>query len=293
MTYNDFNNKNKIATFIDLENVNKLDTIPFIFDYLEKNNFIPSPRKLIVSKINQEEKITKLIKDLCLELVVSFKRIKKGNSKRAKDSNKNNADFRYYIEVLETLYSQKDVNAFCIVTSDEDYTELILKLKSEGKYLIGVGNKEVTSEKYRALFHEFLFVDDLLVKEQNDNIPKKNESSQQIIKEDKIIENDKEETVESAQNTQNNQKKQSTKRNFKKAKEAANKKMISKFSIIAKEKINNLKPGRYNLSNITSEIKSENPKKFPVRISVELYEQLGYEVHIDNDDKSNAYIIIE
>ena len=189
-SYTKYKTKRKIATFIDSENVNKLEVIPELLKYLDHEGFIPSPKKIIVSKITQPEEYTRLIKEYCLELVVSYKRIKKGKAKKTKEVNHNNADFRYYIEVLDCFYKENDIDAFCIVTSDDDYTELILKLKNEGKFLIGVGNKDNTSPKFRALFDEFLLVEDLLVQNkvisQNEETTKAESTSMKINEEENV-----------------------------------------------------------------------------------------------------------
>ena len=84
-SYTKYKTKRKIATFIDSENVNKLEVIPELLKYLDHEGFIPSPKKIIVSKITQPEEYTRLIKEYCLELVVSYKRIKKGKAKKTKE----------------------------------------------------------------------------------------------------------------------------------------------------------------------------------------------------------------
>ena len=55
-SYTKYKTKRKIATFIDSENVNKLEVIPELLKYLDHEGFIPSPKKIIVSKITQPEK---------------------------------------------------------------------------------------------------------------------------------------------------------------------------------------------------------------------------------------------
>ena len=50
-SYTKYKTKRKIATFIDSENVNKLEVIPELLKYLDHEVFIPSPKKIIVSKI--------------------------------------------------------------------------------------------------------------------------------------------------------------------------------------------------------------------------------------------------
>ena len=65
-SYTKYKTKRKIATFIDSENVNKLEVIPELLKYLDHEGFIPSPKKIIVSKITQPEEYPRLIKEYCL-----------------------------------------------------------------------------------------------------------------------------------------------------------------------------------------------------------------------------------
>lgn len=319
-SYTKYKTKRKIATFIDSENVNKLEVIPELLKYLDHEGFIPSPKKIIVSKIIQPEEYTRLIKEYCLELVVSYKRIKKGKAKKIKEANHNNADFRYYIEVLDCFYKEKDIDAFCIVTSDDDYTELILKLKSEGKFLIGVGNKDNTSPKFRALFDEFLIVEDLLtpnkVTNQNEETTK-NESASTLVNEEEKENKENSLDVQISDSSLNKNSKKTSKKRVKsnktkvslnqkenklqdveetsqKEKQSVDKKaLMDEFLTLAKAYIDTLKPGKYNLSNVTSHIKKENPNRFKMRVTLEKYKSLGLEVLIDDEDRSNAYIIIK
>lgn len=318
-SYNNYRTKRKIATFIDSENVNKLEIIPELLKYLDHEGFIPSPKKIIVSKITQPEEYTRIIKEYCFEIVVSYKLLKKGKAKKVKEANHNNADFRYYIEVLDCFYKEKDIDAFCIVASDDDYTELILKLKSEGKFLIGVGFKENTSPKFRALFDEFFSVEDFLSQNKannqseettNDDIIDKKKLEEEEANNDAVI--DKQNTKESIEKDVKKSPKKSKK--IKKDKSSSNDKekenqtketnekenqkdvkkaLMDEFLDHAKKYISTLGPGKYNLSNITSIIKKTYPNRFNMRVSFNKYELIGFKVYIDDNDKSNAYIIKE
>ena len=153
---------NKTAVFIDYENVNLTDSYNPLFTRLIKEGYSPIIRKIICSTIPKKANFSDVIKDNLLDFIVSYKHLKKGTSKVVKEKNLNNADFRVYIEVLKVLYTNPEINTFVIATSDDDYTELICTLKSEGKFLIGVGNKSTTSTSYKDLFDKFYFIEDLL-----------------------------------------------------------------------------------------------------------------------------------
>lgn len=53
---------------------------------------------------------------------------------------KNASDIQLVIHGMELLYTQPDIDYFIIATSDGDFTPLVLKLKENGKKVIGFGN---------------------------------------------------------------------------------------------------------------------------------------------------------
>lgn len=54
---------------------------------------------------------------------------------------KNATDFRVIIDAMDILYS-KNVDAFCIMSSDSDYTGLAKRLKESNMFIIGAGEKK-------------------------------------------------------------------------------------------------------------------------------------------------------
>ena len=145
---------NELGVFIDGENVNQFEIISEIFKKLDSKNFHSKTRKIIFSNLSNVDisLLTETLKTNLLQIVVSYKRIVKNKKKdKAREQNKNNADFRFYIEVLDCLY-QDNPDGFVFATGDKDYTELVLELKKRGKYLIGFGNESRASDKYISLF---------------------------------------------------------------------------------------------------------------------------------------------
>jgi uncharacterized protein (TIGR00288 family) len=57
---------------------------------------------------------------------------------------KNAADMALLIEAMDILYT-KNVGTFCLVSSDCDFTPLVLRLRSDGKQVIGFGGKNAFS----------------------------------------------------------------------------------------------------------------------------------------------------
>lgn len=54
---------------------------------------------------------------------------------------KNSTDGALIIDAMRMLYEKK-VDGFCIVSSDGDYTGLAIELHEQGKFVLGIGNKE-------------------------------------------------------------------------------------------------------------------------------------------------------
>src|SRR5690554_8018905 len=65
---------------------------------------------------------------------------------------------------MDLLYSGK-VNAFCIVSSDSDFTKLIIRLKEDNMYLIGFGESK-TPEVLVNNYERFYYLDKILEENQ-------------------------------------------------------------------------------------------------------------------------------
>lgn len=71
---------------------------------------------------------------------------------------KNATDIAITIDAMDILYT-KQVDTFCIVTSDCDFTPLATRILSEGKSVIGFGEKKTPTVFVNAC-STFLFLDD-------------------------------------------------------------------------------------------------------------------------------------
>jgi uncharacterized protein (TIGR00288 family) len=61
-------------------------------------------------------------------------------------SNKKNAtDIRLAIDALELVFTRPEIGTFILLSGDSDFSSLVLKLKEYGKYVIGVGLRESSS----------------------------------------------------------------------------------------------------------------------------------------------------
>ncbi len=62
-------------------------------------------------------------------------------------SNKKNAtDIRMAIDGIELVFTRPEIGTYILLTGDSDFSSLVLKLKEYGKYVIGVGMQESSSD---------------------------------------------------------------------------------------------------------------------------------------------------
>ena len=83
---------------------------------------------------------------------------------------KNATDIALTIDAMDILYT-KSIDAFCIVSSDCDFTPLVTRIISEGKIVIGYGQRKAPSVFVNAC-SKFLYLDD--EKKQKIKGPKEN-----------------------------------------------------------------------------------------------------------------------
>ncbi len=74
-------------------------------------------------------------------------------------SQKNNADIQLVIDALEVAYKNDLIDSFCIVSGDSDYTPLVGRLKSMGKFVLGISRSEAASNIFINACNEFQFLE--------------------------------------------------------------------------------------------------------------------------------------
>ena len=74
-------------------------------------------------------------------------------------SQKNNADIQLVIDALSVAYTNELIDSFCIVSGDSDYTPLVGKLKSMGKFVLGISRSEAASNIFINACNEFQFLE--------------------------------------------------------------------------------------------------------------------------------------
>jgi uncharacterized protein (TIGR00288 family) len=88
---------------------------------------------------------------------------------------KNNLDIQLVIDALEVAYTNPLIDCFCIVSGDSDYTPLVGKLKSMGKFVLGISRSEVASNIFIKACNEFIFLETVTTGKR-DNLQKEDDS---------------------------------------------------------------------------------------------------------------------
>ena len=73
---------------------------------------------------------------------------------------------------MEVAYTNPLINSFCIVSGDSDYTPLVGKLKSMGKYVLGISRSEVASKVFINACNEFQFLESVATRRTGSIRPK-------------------------------------------------------------------------------------------------------------------------
>jgi uncharacterized LabA/DUF88 family protein len=73
---------------------------------------------------------------------------------------KNSTDSAMIIDAMDLLHSH-NVGGFCIVASDSDYTRLATRIREEGLFVIGVGEKK-TPEAFVNACNQFIYSENLI-----------------------------------------------------------------------------------------------------------------------------------
>ncbi len=74
-------------------------------------------------------------------------------------SQKNSMDIQLVIDALDVAYTNPLIDSFCIVSGDSDYVPLVGKLKSMGKFVLGISRSEAASSVFISACSEFQFLE--------------------------------------------------------------------------------------------------------------------------------------
>ena len=74
--------------------------------------------------------------------------------------NKNSSDSALMIDAVEILFGTPHFDAFCLVSSDADFTSLALRIREKGKTVIGIGRQQ-TAKSFVAACNTFVEIETL------------------------------------------------------------------------------------------------------------------------------------
>ena len=139
----------KFAVFVDLENCGaKVTTLKSILEKVKIRGDI-----LLGKVYGYTDKFDDLKEVLLSNTFTVVPSLRYGISQ------KNNADIQLVIDALEVAYQNELIDSFCIVSGDSDYTPLVGRLKSMGKFVLGISRSEAASTIFINACNEFQFLE--------------------------------------------------------------------------------------------------------------------------------------
>lgn len=167
--------QDKIAVLIDAENVSK-KYIKLIMD--EVNEFgTPTYKRVYGDFSNPSVSSWKdVLSTYALTPVILFNYVK----------GKNSSDSAMIIDAMDILYSG-NVNGFCLVTSDSDFTKLANRLREAGMLVIGMGEKKTLTSLVAAC-EQFKYLDLLFAEEEEERGAEDNSIADEAVEEQAIDE---------------------------------------------------------------------------------------------------------
>ena len=139
----------KFALFVDLENCGaKVDTLLSVLEKVKIRGDILLGK--VYGYTDQYSDLKEVLLSNTFTVVPSL---------RYGISQKNNADILLVIDALEVAFTNPLIDSFCIVSGDSDYTPLVGRLKSMGKFVLGISRSEVASSIFINACNEFNFLE--------------------------------------------------------------------------------------------------------------------------------------
>lgn len=148
---------NKIALLIDADNTSA-KYIKTIIDELNLNYGVISVKRVYGDWTNE---CLKSWKDVMLEYSLT------PMQQFAYTTGKNSTDSAMIIDAMDILYTKTDIDAFCLATSDSDFTRIAARLRESGKLVIGMGRSQ-TPKAFISACNEFKYLDVIESKDDGD-----------------------------------------------------------------------------------------------------------------------------
>jgi uncharacterized protein (TIGR00288 family) len=143
-----FEQEKKIALIIDCDNASS-SSIYGIMEELAKYGIV-SVRRAYGNWKDNPQGWEKYLHPFAINPIQQF----------AYTKGKNATDIAMSIDVMELLYSEP-IDIFAIVSSDSDFTPLVMKIRQKGKMVIGFGRKK-SPEPFIKSCSPFIFTDDFV-----------------------------------------------------------------------------------------------------------------------------------
>ena len=158
----------KLALLIDSDNVSS-KYLDGIFDELSKYGII-TYRRIYGDFTTQNN--ARWSNKLLEKSIIPIQQFSQASGKNATDS-------ALIIDAMDLLYNS-NVDGFCIVSSDSDFTRLASRLRESGKIVIGMGEMK-TPDSFRAACTVFTELENLIEAEHGKNATKKEAIEKDII----------------------------------------------------------------------------------------------------------------
>jgi uncharacterized LabA/DUF88 family protein len=139
----------KFAIFVDLENCGA--KVPTLNSILEK---VKIRGDILLGRVYGYTDHFSSLKELLLSNTFTVV-----PSLRYGIAQKNNADIQLVVDALEVAFTNPLIDSFCIVSGDSDYTPLVGRLKSMGKFVLGISRSEAASTIFINACNEFQFLE--------------------------------------------------------------------------------------------------------------------------------------
>ncbi len=141
----------KFALFVDLENCGaKVDTLLSVLEKVKIRGDILLGK--VYGYTDQYSDLKEVLLSNTFSVVPSL---------RFGISQKNNADILLVLDAMEVAYTNPLIDSFCIVSGDSDYTPLVGRLKSMGKFVLGISRSAAASTIFINACNEFQFLENV------------------------------------------------------------------------------------------------------------------------------------
>jgi len=147
------NREKKFAVLIDSDNISS-KYVQIIFDEISKEG-IATYKRIYGDWTKGDSKWKKILLEYSINPIQQFNYTK----------GKNATDSSMIIDAMDILFTS-DVDGFCLISSDSDFTRLASRLREAGKTIIGMGESK-TPKPFISACEKFKFLDKLLCAAEN------------------------------------------------------------------------------------------------------------------------------